>query len=245
MGLSRRLGLAAALLGLGLAPFAGAARAADGFALRLQALLNAGDHAGVSALMPAAEAEQWQQRATRFQAEFPEVRWTVQLGEPGSDGRRGLTVEVRGESMVEGLRYRLEGSQSLRVLLEEGRLMEQTLLNEQSLLRSGETALPITLAIPDQVLTGSRYDVEVIVDQPLGYSVVAGGLLQLTPEQVRDQARPDLPLAPLGSGGLFKSVQAPQRPGVQTWAVMLVHPDGVVTATKRVRVVNSIQRGTI
>ena len=240
-----RLGLSAALLGLGLAPFAGAARAAEGFAMRLQALLNAGDLAGVSALMPPAEAEQWQHRATRFQAEFPEVRWTVQLGEPGQDGRRGLTVKVRGESMVEGLRYRLEGSQSLRVLLEKGRLMEQTLLNEQSLLRSGETALPITLAIPDQVLTGSRYDVEVIFDQPLGYSVVAGGLLQLTPDQVRDQARPDLPLAPLGGGGLFKSVQAPQRPGVQNWAVMLVHPDGVVTATKRVRVVNSIQRGTM
>lgn len=241
MGFSRRLGLAAALLGFGLAPFAGVARAADGLAPRLQALLNAGDYAGVSALMPAAEAEQWQQRARRFQTEFPEVRWTVQLGDPGADGRCGLTLEVRGESVTEGLRYRLEGSQSLRVLVDDGRLIEQVLLNEQSLLRSGETALPITLAIPDQVLTGSRYDVELIIDQPLGYSVVAGGLVLLTPEQVRDQVRPDLPLAPLGSGGLFKSVQAPQRPGVQTWAVMLVHPDGVVTATKRVRVVNAIQ----
>ena len=51
--------------------------------------------------------------------------------------------------------------------------------------------------------------------------------------------RPDLPLAPQAGGGLFKSVQAPQQPGSQTWAVMLVHPDGVVTATKRVRVVSS------
>ena len=44
---------------------------------------------------------------------------------------------------------------------------------------------------------------------------------------------------PKAGGGLFKSVQAPQQPGSQTWAVMLVHPDGVVTATKRVRVVSS------
>ncbi len=28
-------------------------------------------------------------------------------------------------------------------------------------------------------------------------------------------------------------------PKEETWAVMLVHPDGVVTATKRVRVVSS------
>jgi hypothetical protein len=46
-------------------------------------------------------------------------------------------------------------------------------------------------------------------------------------------------LAPLGGGGLFKSVQAPQRPGSQTWALMLVHPDGVVTATKRVQIVSN------
>ena len=51
--------------------------------------------------------------------------------------------------------------------------------------------------------------------------------------------RPNLPLAPQAGGGLFKSVRAPQQPGSQTWAMMLVHPDGVVTATKRVRVVSS------
>ena len=45
----------------------------------------------------------------------------------------------------------------------------------------------------------------------------------------------------MGGGGLFKSVQAPQVPGSQTWALMLVHPDGLVTATKRVRVVSSLR----
>lgn len=245
MGLSRRLGLAAALLGLGLSTFLEVAQAADRFAVRLQALLNAGDWAGVSALMSEGEAATWQQRVSRFQGEFPRPRWSVRLAEPGLDGRRLLQVEVRGEAAVEGLRYRLEASQSLQVRLEDGRLIEQQLINEQSLLRSGDTPLPVTLAIPDQVLTGSRYDVEVIVDQPLGHAVVAGGLLPLTPEQVRDQVRPSLPLAPLGGGGLFKSVQAPQRPGVQTWAVMLVHPDGLVTATKRVRIVNAMPAGTI
>jgi hypothetical protein len=39
---------------------------------------------------------------------------------------------------------------------------------------------------------------------------------------------------------LFKRVQAPQRPGSQTWALMLVHPDGVVTVTKRVQIVSDL-----
>ena len=49
--------------------------------------------------------------------------------------------------------------------------------------------------------------------------------------------RPTIPLEPLGGGGLFKRVRAPQNPGDQSWAVMLVHPDGVVTATQQVKVV--------
>ena len=117
--------------------------------------------------------------------------------------------------------------------------MEQELLAQQSLLRSGERPLAVNVAIPDVVLTGSRYDVDLIVQEPLGQALVAGGLIDLTDEQLSAQMRPDLPLAPQAGGGLFKSVQAPQQPGSQTWAVMLVHPDGVVTATKRVRVVSS------
>ena len=62
--------------------------------------------------------------------------------------------------------------------------------------------------------------------------------MSLTPAQVQQQISPNLALEPLGGGGLFKMVQAPQRPGVQNWAAMLVHPNGLVTVTKRVRVVS-------
>ena len=48
---------------------------------------------------------------------------------------------------------------------------------------------------------------------------------------------PAIDLSALGGGGLFKTVQAPYTPGTQTWAVLLVHPRGVISATKRVRVV--------
>jgi hypothetical protein len=37
---------------------------------------------------------------------------------------------------------------------------------------------------------------------------------------------------------LFKSVKAPYQPGSQTWAALVVHPEGVITVTKRVRVVS-------
>jgi hypothetical protein len=110
-------------------------------------------------------------------------------------------------------------------------------LREQSMLRSGDSDLPVSLLIPDAVLTGQRYDIDVIFDDPLDGAITAGGIVALTPQQVAAMESPSLELAALGGGGLFKTVQAPLSPGSQTWAVLLVHPKGVVSATKRVRVV--------
>ena len=111
------------------------------------------------------------------------------------------------------------------------------MIREQALLRSGEVDLPVSLLIPDAVLTGQRYDLDVLIDEPLDGAIVAGGLVALTGQQVSALESPDLQLGALGGGGLFKTVQAPFTPGSQTWAVLLVHPKGLVSATKRVRVV--------
>ena len=42
---------------------------------------------------------------------------------------------------------------------------------------SASKPLLISLLIPDTVLTGSRYDVDVVVDELLGKSLLAGGLI--------------------------------------------------------------------
>ena len=209
------------------------------FSRRLQNVLNADgsssfDDVATSELQPALT-----QRYQRFRQDFPEITWQVEPAAPLADGRETLRLRVRGEVESEGLRYRLEATERIAIRLDDGRMIDQQLVAHESLLRSGERPLAVTLAIPDAVLTGSRYDVDLIVEEPLGQALVAAGLIDVTQQHVASQLRPNLPLAPMGGGGLFKSVQAPQTPGSQTWALMLVHPDGVVTATKRVRVVSS------
>ena len=209
------------------------------FSHRLQTVLNSGSPSAFDRVASIDLQPVLVQRYQRFRQDFPEVVWQVKPAAPTPDGRPTLTLRVSGSAESEGLTYALEASEQIAIRLEQGQLVEQELLAQQSLLRSGERPLAVNVAIPDVVLTGSRYDIDLVVDEPLGQALVAGGLIDLTDEQLADQSRPNLPLAPLGGGGLFKSVQAPQQPGSQTWAVMLVHPDGVVTATKRVRVVSS------
>ena len=213
--------------------------AVERFSDRLQTALNSGNASAFDTLASVDLQPVLVERYQRFLQDFPEVTWQVEPAAPTPDGRPTLSLRVRGAAESEGLTYALEASEQIAIRLDNGQLVDQELLAQQSLLRSGERPLAVDVAIPDVVLTGSRYDIDVIVEEPLGQALVAGGLIDLTDEQLSVQKRPNLPLAPQAGGGLFKSVQAPQQPGSQTWAVMLVHPDGVVTATKRVRVVSS------
>jgi hypothetical protein len=233
--------LSALLLASGSALAAGTtqpASPASGLVQRLQQALNAPQQNGLDALLAPEQQGVIGRRYRRFAAEFPDARWSLRAGQPLADGRPTLSVAVSGTREKDGLRYTLKASQQLAVSTQGGLITGQEILQEESVLTSASKPLPVSLLIPDAVLTGSRYDVDVVLDQPLGDALLAGGLIGLTSTQVAEQQSPDIQLEPLGGGGLFKSVQAPFQPGSQTWAALVVHPEGVITVTKRVRVVN-------
>ena len=209
------------------------------FSARLQQALNAEDRVqALSALMAPDQATSLIDRFRRFSVRFPETRWAVRPGQSLTDGRSTVQLAVSGTRQQDGLSYSFKATQRLAFSIDAGLITGQEVLSDQSVLTSARKPLPISLMIPDKVLTGSRYDVDVVVDQPLGKALLAGGLIAVTPQQVLAQQSPDVQLEPLGGGGLFKSVQAPFQPGVQTWAALLVHPDGVITVSKRVQVVD-------
>ena len=172
--------------------------------------------------------------------QFPDARWQLTTGKPLRDGRSTVQLQVTGSRQEGPTRYRLDAQQQLMLSSSGGpggRINGQIVIREQTLMRSGEADLPVSLLIPDAVLTGQRYDVDALFDEPLEGAIAAGGLVALTGQQVNALESPELQLGALGGGGLFKSVQAPFTPGSQTWAILLVHPKGIVSATKRVLVV--------
>lgn len=240
MGSSLRAAVLMAALSLTSPISANALTTAEaGYSTRLEMALNSRDRAGLATLVGPQLQARLQRRFDRFDAEFPQSSWSVDWLESSADARPRLRVSVKGIGRSDGLIYRLQASQTLAVRLDGGVMVEEEVLDDRSLLRSGTARLPVSVRMPEAVLTGSRYDIDVVLDEPLGPAVVAGGLVALTERQSIDQLRPTIQLEPLGGGGLFKRVQAPQSPGVQTWAVMLVHPDGLVTSTQRVNVVSS------
>ena len=230
---------------VGVVPMQGPGRAATEpqasgvFAQRLQTALNKGSEQDLGAVVAPELLPTLASRYQAFRNDFPGLAWVVRPAAPLVDGRATFVVTVNGATTAQGVSYRLQSEERLAIRTEAGRLVAQDVISQESLLRSGKRPLQVTMGIPDVVLTGSRYDIDLIVEEPLGQAMLAGGLIELTDQQLATLSRPNLQLAPLGGGGLFKSVQAPQRPGSQTWALMLVHPDGVVTATKRVQIVSN------
>ncbi|QEY33513.1 hypothetical protein EVJ50_11815 [Synechococcus sp. RSCCF101] len=211
--------------------------------LALQQALNDPSDTALEALLASPDSQaSLLERRRAFLKRFPEARWQVTPGGALADGRDSLKVSVRGTREDGPIRYRMQASQRLAIRSQGGRLLEQEVIEEQSLMRSGDTPPPVSVRIPDAVLTGSRYDVDVVFETPLDGALVAGGLVTLTDAQWQQQDQPEIQLGPLGGGGLFKSVRAPLTEGHQNWAALLVHPEGIVTVGKRVRVVDQRDR---
>ena len=207
----------------------------------LQSALNGSDPAALRAVLadgPGIDTALMERRWKALHEQFPDARWQLTPGSPTQKGQPTVNLHVIGSRVEGSVTYRLSADQLLELRSDGQRINGQNLLREQTILRSGDDALPISVLIPDAVLTGQRYDVDVIFDEPLQGALVAGGIRALTSQQVAAMESPAVELAAMGGGGLFKSVQAPYTPGSQTWAVLLVHPRGVVSATKRVRVVS-------
>jgi len=47
-------------------------------------------------------------------------------------------------------------------------------------------------------------------------------------------------LEPLASGGIFKITRAPSKPGLQIWSGIIAHPEGMITFTKSIDIVEKI-----
>jgi len=216
-------------------------QAAEATAVQLQALEAALNGQGLLEAVlesgPGLDVQLVELQRRTLLASFPDARWSLSPGRRLRDGRQTVQLQVSGSRQEGPTRYRLQADQQLVLSSNGQRINGQTVLGEQSLLRSGDAQLPVTLQIPDAVLTGQRYDVDVLVDEPLNGALLAGGLTAISGQQRASLTSPGIELGALGGGGLFKVVQAPFSPGEQTWAVLLVHPQGVVSVTKRVRVV--------
>ena len=112
-------------------------------------------------------------RRAALRERFPDLRWQVASGTPLNDGRPTLEITVRGSRQEGPTRYRMVANELVALQSHGDRFNGQDVIRESSLVRSGSKDLAVTLLVPDAVLTGQRYDLDVVVDEPLDGAVLA------------------------------------------------------------------------
>lgn len=116
-------------------------------------------------------------------------------------------------------------------------ILSQEILAETTQITAGETPPTVQVNLPDQVKVGQDYNLDVIVQEPLGDSLLLGAAME-KPVAVDAYAKPvPVDLSLLSAGGLFKLGKAPAQPGDQWISVALIRDNGMTLITHRLRVV--------
>lgn len=168
---------------------------------------------------------------------------TIQSWENTPEGLTAtILTELTGAQVSERGDFELEAHSTVLNQFEyndDGQLLlvSQEILDEFSRLTSGDAPPEVTLKIPSKVSIGAEFDLEAIVEQPLGESLLLGGAAE---EPINAQSylkSPALPLQPLQAGGLFRRADAPDLPGAEWVSVMLVSDGGIVIEGRRLQFV--------
>ena len=167
--------------------------------------------------------------------EFPDAKWKIIKSKSYNANQHKLDMKLYGSKNLNGKKFKLESSFNILFNLENGLIKQSNIENNLTTIRSDENQIDIKISIPDKVLTGSKYDIDIILNQPLEETIIAGGIKEYQEGNLLNQT---IRLEPLASGGIFKVSRAPLLPGVQIWTGIIAHPSGLVSFTKTVNIVD-------
>jgi len=169
--------------------------------------------------------------------DFPDSKWKIKRLESNIPNKEILRIKVSGRKIVNGEMHILESDFDYIFSILNGKIDKGTIKNLFTTIRNDNKKIDISFKIPDRVLTGSKYDIDVILNKPLEEVIIAGAI---KPYQVNSLFEQEILLEPLASGGIFKITRAPSKPGIQIWSGIIAHPEGMITFTKSIDIVDEI-----
>ena len=169
--------------------------------------------------------------------EFPDSKWKIKRLKSNIPNKEILRIKVSGKKIVNGEKHILESNFDYLFSIVNGKIDQGMIKNLFTTIRNDDKKIDISFKIPDRVLTGSKYDIDIILNKPLEEVIIAGAI---KPHQVNSFFEQEILLEPLASGGIFKITRAPSKPGIQIWSGIIAHPKGMITFTKSIDIVDEI-----
>jgi len=169
--------------------------------------------------------------------DFPDSKWKIKRLKSNIPNKEILRIKVSGKKIVNGEMHVLESDFDYIFSILNGKIDGGIIKNLFTTIRNDDKKVDISFKIPDKVLTGSKYDIDIILNKPLEEVIIAGAI---KPHQVNSFFEQEILLEPLSSGGIFKMTRAPSTPGIQIWSGIIAHPEGMITFTKSIDIVDKI-----
>ena len=183
------------------------------------------------------ENQNIQKQFSKIINDFPNSKWIIKRLKSNIPDKDILRIKVSGEKIVNGEIHILESNFDYLFSIVNGKIDEGIIKNLFTTIRNDDKKIDISFKIPDKVLTGSKYDIDIILNKPLEEVIIAGAI---KPHQVNSFFEQEMVLEPLVSGGIFKMTRAPSKPDIQIWSGIIAHPKGMISFTKSIDIVNEI-----
>ena len=172
---------------------------------------------------------------TNLIEDFPNSIWQITYKDSIKKDNDFFEVNLIGTKILDGKELILESNFDYYFAISNGKIKNGQIKNLLTIIRNDDEFIDFEINIPDTVLSGSNYHLDIIINTPLGDQIYAGAL---APHQQNSIIEQNIFLEPLLAGGMFKVTRAPNKAGIQIWSGIIAHPKGLVTFTKTVEIVD-------
>ena len=179
--------------------------------------------------------KQFNKKHLDFKRKYKDTKWSINSISNYPD-KTILNVQIKSQTEISDHLYNLNSNQTVQIESFNNKIKSYQIINEESILSSQNSPLAVKIISPDNVLTGERYEINLIIDKPLDNSLIASGMIVLKNNENINISNDRFGIKPNQSGGLFKYVQAPLEPGYQIISAIITHPEGIYSITKKIKV---------
>ena len=183
------------------------------------------------------ESYKIQEKFNAIIKDFPNSKWQIKTLNGGNSKEKIFNIKVNGNKIVNGEIYFLESNFKYLFSIQNDKINNGNIKNLLTTIRNDQNKIDIIFRIPEKVLTGTKYDIDIILNEPLGDVIIAGGLIS---HQNESYIKQEVNIEPLPSGGIFKTTRAPSTSTKQIWSGIVAHPKGMISFTKSVEIVEKI-----
>ena len=178
-----------------------------------------------------------QKKFTEIIKDFPDAKWQIKKLSGRDSEEQIFKIKVNGKKKVNEEIYLLESNFKYLFSIKNNQIIQSKIKNLLTTIRNDENKIDIVFKIPEKVLTGTKYDIDIILNEPLGNLIIAGGIISHENESFVQQ---DINIKPLASGGIFKTTRASSKPTTQIWSGIIAHPEGMISFTKSIEIIEKI-----